>query len=494
MDSQKLRDDHFTRLHYHEERTFSNPKDKGFFKRFVEQKRKEIQPPDTASVTTRMLAAHLGMQYDPFRVIVNMKRPTKNRDLIIAICVSIYANSAETDDALESYNNMPRLDPDDPRESIITNYLEENLGNNSGGVLQSLDEINKELENAELPLLDILDRRSSRKPFKPQYPLPVLKKWSETNTDELLYGDPYNSLDSCYSPRGYHVSASMMLGNNEAARYTLTATQNGDFFLKDYAKKDGWIPQKQNLEEAGPFRDCFIELLNMSRVELKKMLDVLNDTKNYHQRESAKIIDGALHVFTETFNYVIPELNEYYLMDYSKGQYTLYIFGKSQFMRYYLSPARYSELYGRAKTTPKAVFPSIESIHAERDSAPPRQKEIYKVHERAFSDLQREVNSLIEALRRGEKHICNVNYVFEHDGEMLERLNIAERFDCSYDEEFGAISRIGTDRALFEAENGEQIELTVEDISDGFSLGLYTIDEIVDFRLHHDSLKITDLL
>lgn len=479
-------------LDSHEESFSSEPKAKDAFSQFVTERLEIIKETAHVTITKRMLADNMGIDNEMFRKIVNKEKPTKKRDCIIAICAMLFANSAETDDALERYN-MTKLDSEYQRDDAFIDILENNSVEISSGILITPKIINDSLQEWHVPTLDLIEHRLSRKPVEPQHSMPVLDKRVETVSDELLYGDPYNSLDSCYSPDRFDISARMHLGDNKAAQYTLTATQYGDYYLIDRSK-DSFPHRIHSLADAGSFRDCFLELQDMIRIEQRKMLGILNDTKNYHQRESAKIINGALHVFLESYSYAVPELNEYYLMDYSEGQYTLHVFGKSQFMRYYLSAAKYCELYGKAKIPSKATYTSIEDIHAERDTVPSIQKGICTVREWAFSELQRKVDTLIEALKSGEKHICNVDYVFEHPGELLERLAITKDFNCSYDEEFGAIASVGTDRALFETENGDQIELTIEDVSDGFSLGLYTIAEIVDFRQHHDSLKITDLL
>ena len=42
------------------------------------------------------------------------------------------------------------------------------------------------------------------------------------------------------------------------------------------------------------------------------MVNVVHDSINYENRISARVIDNSLHIFTESFNYFVPELHLYH--------------------------------------------------------------------------------------------------------------------------------------------------------------------------------------
>lgn len=475
------------------------PQTKDAFARFVRKKRKMLCTEEGESVSTRMIADSLGIEYEQFRKIVNKQKPTKKRDCIIAICALLYATSKETNIALACYNDLPRLDDKYKNDAVIIKMLDKNFQRaeeDEEFVLMSIEDINYYLGENGVPDLDIIDHRHARKTISPSYPFPVLKTQVTTKAEELALGDPYDSLESCYSPSRYHIYASMILGVPGKPQYCLSVTDNGVLGMFEQPNADNNYASPfeffDSPDETGSFRDCFIELQKKVLLERKRMLDTLNDTKNYYQRMSARIISGSIHVFFETFNYKVPELNEYFLMDYSAGQYTLFVFEDSQFMRYYLSPEEYSDLYGGTKEKPKAKYPSLESFQTVDISI--ASKEIINIHKRAYSEIKTEIDSLITSLKSGKAQICNLEAIFDSPYGALTFINVADKFNCSIDEDYGVITKIGTDRALFDAPNGSQIELSVEDVLDGCSLGLKSIDDIIAFRLLHGSLKLSELL
>lgn len=471
------------------------------FSWFVKVKRERLTTEEGDPFSTRMLADSLGLDYEMFRKIVNMQKPTKKRDCIIAICALLYATPEETNAALECYNGMPKLNKNYTDDEIIINMLKSNYNrcvSCDEYELMTIDEINEYLDSHHVPKLIIIEHRSSQTPFKPNYPYPVLKKRVECGKDELALGDQYDSLASRYSPLRYSVYASMTLGNAKDPRYILTATQDGKLELQDLSlmadENADWFRSFRSLDDTGMFRDCYTELQKMVKDEHAKMLGILNDTKNYSCRISSRIIDGKLHVFLETYNYKVPELNEYYLMDYSGGVYTLYVLDSSQFMRYYLSADEYIRYYGRSSFFPKESFPSIESIQSKMDTAPTNRREIFRVHKSAYVEMVQKIDSLIADLKIGTAHICKVDALFDSPYDAIMFYDVADKFNCTIDDEYGVINGIGSDTALFEAENGDQIELTIDDIMAGCALGLMTINEIIAFRLTHDSFQIVDLL
>ena len=87
-----------------------------------------------------------------------MNKPTKKRDCIIAICAALRLNSEETDEALILYQYMPVLDPNNPRDDLLIEILEEQFSNPL-----TISAINQRLVRNGYPELDIIDHRPAVK-------------------------------------------------------------------------------------------------------------------------------------------------------------------------------------------------------------------------------------------------------------------------------------------------------------------------------------------
>ena len=86
---------------------------KNEFARFIREKRKEYNELHHEQLTTRKIARILGLNESSFPKILNRERPTKRRDLIIAIGIVLELLPGEVSEALRLYE-MPELE--DPRK------------------------------------------------------------------------------------------------------------------------------------------------------------------------------------------------------------------------------------------------------------------------------------------------------------------------------------------------------------------------------------------
>ena len=156
------------------------------FSNYIKEKRKlETSPSGKKNLSTRELAERLDIDYEQFRKILNMNKPTKKRDCIIAICAALRLNSEETDEALILYQYMPVLDPNNPRDDLLIEILEEQFSNPL-----TISAINQRLVRNGYPELDIIDHRPSIKPAseKNDAPYKLLKKQARTFSDDLIFG------------------------------------------------------------------------------------------------------------------------------------------------------------------------------------------------------------------------------------------------------------------------------------------------------------------
>ena len=218
---------------------------------------------------------------------------------------------------------MEELNDYNSRDEILMNVLDEQ----SQGFL-TIDAINKKLREKFFPELDIIDHRQRNAFERPEYPFRVVKTSVKCQMGDFVYDDPYDSLDTVYS-RLCRISAFMWLDDNGIKIFKLCAEPAGFLSCTEYSVKDEWYHEYDILEDTGIFKSCFIELQKSALAEQRRMAELLRDTRNYRERSSAKVIENELHVFYETYNYTVPELGEYYLMDYVNGKYTLYVSNES---------------------------------------------------------------------------------------------------------------------------------------------------------------------
>ncbi len=455
------------------------PIGKGEFAEYIKNKRKENNETTGQEMTTRDLGALIGIDYEMFRKILNQQKPTKKRDCIIAICVALDMTQGEINEALGLYQYMPALDEENPRERFIITQI-------SGKYrITSVDELNRRLIQFGFPGLDIQDKRNVKKKTSKEdiivkLPYKVLELKVHTPIDiDYYYGDPYDSLCTTYDPSRCQSSGDMLIGDNSKKEYYhLTASTDG--YLSSVEYRSGDFPTcYKTLEGSGIFKDYFIELQNAIVLEKERLLSILNDTKNYHHRSSARLIDDAICVFYEEFNYQMPELNEYYLMYYSSGKYFLHTYNESSFMKYYLSPEEYKDYYGDFQPEPIETYESIEQIESllsatEKGS----QSNIrYRMRKKAFERIKPNVDGLLADIKSGRKYIQNLNEIYEYPEKALTYYNVEAAFQCTYDEEYGEINSC-SNSANFITESGNTISITTQDIFKAFEYGFPNIKEI----------------
>ncbi len=129
---------------------------KNEFASFIREKRREYNELHHEQLTTRKMAIILGLNESSFPKILNRERPTKRRDLIIAIGILLELFPGELSEALRLYG-MPELeDPrklsgeDVDRDRVISKLL---IRNNSQICSFSIEECNRRLiENGFAPL------------------------------------------------------------------------------------------------------------------------------------------------------------------------------------------------------------------------------------------------------------------------------------------------------------------------------------------------------
>lgn len=461
--------------------------EKNSFSKFFDEMLKRLNETIGEKISKKDIANKLGISSEMFRKIVNKEKPTHNRDCIIAICAMLHADTTDTNMALYFYN-MSELNDYISRDELMMNILDEQSENQL-----TISEINEKLKVKKFPELDIINHRAKKNNDETIYPYTRVKTKVECRMEDLTFDDIYDSLDAKYN-RLYRIMAFMWLEDSGKRGYKLCAEPDGYLSCTEYPMVGKWYHEYDTIDDTGIFKSCFEELQKMARIEQRKMADMINDTRNYHERISAKIIKNELHVFYETYNYTIPELGEYYLMDYVNGEYTLYVSYDSRFMKYYLSDNEYRELFGKLSDKVEEAYCSVKDIEHAIEISKPDRKDIIKLRISTFRNAKGKIVSLIDDLKAGKAHIRNFERIYDNPYDVLKRYQVTKEFMCTFDSEYGEIVDIGVEKVVFTLSDGRHIKLTFDDLCAGFRLGLSSIDEIGSFLLEHHTFEITELL
>ena len=441
-------------------REIAMPKDEATRKRefasFFDKKAKAL------CMDRRDVAEILKVDPERFRKIVNQTNPTKKRDCIIACCFALLLGSGETCDALCMYE-FPRLDDDLPRDNYISTLLDEQEDK-----IRSIEKINERLRTRGYKELDIIDHRNGKKATKDsQRPkrYVVLGIKVECRLDEIVYGDQYDSLATEYSPDRYHVVTKMGITDSHTGQdFELIASPEGRFSRIDYPIiSTKCFHSYDTLEDAGDLRSYFEIAQSYARQEFAKKAKVLKNSRNYRDRISATVIDNSLHIYTESFNYALPELQEYFLLDYADGIYQFTVADKSRFMELYLSPEVFKEYYGLPLSKILLSFSSEEELKTaadyEKDYA---QKAIMRCRHYAYQQMKSRIDKFAKRLNN-DVFIVNPNIIDDND------IDLNEYFDVPGE-------------ASSWLEDG--------DLLNGFMLGLRSLEEIKTFKDKHGNLDI----
>lgn len=430
-----------------------------FSKFFDKSLREQFEEDYTIPATKKAVAEYLGIDPDVFKKIVNQTQPAKYRDCIIAICFALRLPAEEANKGLKNYD-FPSLDHSLERDALIFDML-----NNQRKNKLSIEEINAFLTSQEQPALSIIDHRK-RHDSEVQTPLSrfnIKGYHIETRLDEMLL-DQYESLATEYDPGRYLITAEMLLTDTkQGCDYALWADLHGRF---QYKKAGETFYQQHQGEDYGEFLPYYENLLFRARREQEKMINILHDSRNYQNRISARVIDNSLHIFTESFNYFVPELNLYYLMDYCDGAFTLMVAKKSRFMNYYLTGEEYERYYGKSANESFRSFPSEESIRSaaekERNSG---KRDVILQRISVYRKMRNRIIDLAKLLGK-KKYIYNPDIVDDQEIDLFKSYGITDE---------------------------NPADLKQDDLLHGFMLGLNTIEEIEDFKEKYGTYNIQEI-
>ena len=498
---------------------------------FFHEKLKALCKSEGRTISTRDIAEMLGIRYELFRKMINRESPTNRRDCIIAICAMLRVGLDDTNLALHYNDDMPPLDDYHPRDLILIDIL-----NNQSDDFKTIDEINEKLEINYQPILDIIhhkqpkpknNKRSSYKPVRKHFQCTIggIKRFSEPDRFlDLLYDveNFYNMRTSIeledhgkrYEISIRHKDSADMWEENlyqRAMRKRITPSRKTyTIYAYPHKNQPAKLTEYDSIEQTGLFQEWFLEIERTEHTERQKLFETVNDTRNYGSRISAKVINSELHVFCETYNYDVPELAEYCLMDWCRGTFTLYILKQSGFMQMYLSREEYTKIFGKpdedflsriinsadlSACDPigkksglvKEAYSSIadieDSIYDVRDTETfetGNDALMIDLHVKTYKRMQSKIRRLIDSLKTGKAHICCIEELDDHGTDLiLEYFGVRNLF-----------SKADKNCAVFTLSDGKEITLSVNDFMDAFALGLRSVEDTAHYYWKHGTLNI----
>jgi len=491
------------------------------FPEWFKSKQQSLTNKDGSKISTEEIGLMIGLNYSTFRKFIYNQRTTKKRDFIIAVCAVMGCDRDDTNKALKLYG-FPELDEYYRRDEIIWDLLVANPG-----TPVSVAQINEALDAGGYSPLDIHNHRNKEQTQdKPQVPFKLVRRHFQctiegigrsSDTDsflDLLYDvDCYYNMRTCFEylsgGRRFelciqheepHSDLSENIWQTGIRRRICPKRKKYIVYTYPTEEQESELYEYDRIDDTGAFRECFLEIEKKEREEKKRLCDTVNDTRNYGSRISAKVIDSELHIFCEMYNSDIPELSEYYLMDFCGGEYTLYVLKQSCFMQMDLSAEKYEQIYGKLpafrllhirKTMDDAFCTKADLLNAPvldrysseeeiEDSAYEArdigtfetygENAITKLRLKTYRKMKAQIDDMMSKLKTGTAHICN--------RELL--CDAADRLIAAY---FG----------LPDIENNEA-GYSAAQFQDAFELGLRTVDEIGAFLQKNGSLKINEVL
>lgn len=490
---------------------------------FFGLKLKELSKKLGKKISKKDVADMVGISHELFRKMINREKTTKKRDCIIAVCAALRLDTFDTNLALKHNDWMEPLDDYNIRDEFIMNILD-NLSDNpktADDNMKIIPYINAALVANGFSELDIITHRNTDKGR--DYPFnPVRKHFQCTIGGVTRYTDPFWFMDLLYDVDNFYTMRTSMEfeGNGKRIELTVGYKEPHDSFgencfvsclrkkiappEKKYTvytypdeEHDSEIKEFDDISETGIFRKSFLELEKTETAEKRKFYSTINDSRNYEKRIAAKVIGNRLHIFYEEYNYYLPELGEYCLMDYCDGEFTLSVSDCSRFMYMYLPEEKYRKIYGESNFTVTEEYSSLSDIE---DSAyvvteigpyeSYRETEILELRKMTYKKMKAGITSVIKKMKAGTAHICNPDVLSELDENFIfDYLGM----DASVTARICAAENVGK-KAEIKLSNGMKTELSVSDLLKGFELGLKSLDEAGHFLLKNGTLDIKEIL
>lgn len=458
------------------------------FSKYIKKKQKYVVNPKTQKHwSTQDLAAVLSFDYDRFRKIVNMSRPTQKRDVIITICIVLLFSVDETDQALILYN-MPVLDASIKRDEVFIQILENKQASSfvpqDDGVIDYVGQIDILLRYHGCSALD-LHKQTTFACYTP------IKQKVSVISDELFFGPEYETLSAKFQPYNYCCKASLLLENQESKHrliisVTLSINESTYWIQRD---ADGRIEKYDFHTDDQDLIPYYKETHHAAMNKLYSLLHVLDDSRNYMIRKGACYKDGRIHFYLESFNYDIPELNEYCLIEKAGKELSLNVYDHSEFIYHHIGADEYNRVFGYREHKPLISFTSLQDLEKMTSCMPKGTERIhYSIWKSIFAKLLAEQEQLQSDLQCHRAHIRCIEELDDSDMNVCEYYKVETACKKSAD----GLQNPNLTRVGLVGEDLIQTELSVEELRQSYQLGIPDIESI--YRVKKDFGTIWDIL
>lgn len=476
-------------------------------------------------IKTRELAQRVGINYEMFRKILNKTKPNQPRDCIIAICAALFLSECETNDALFYYDDLPRLD-DTPgcRESYIIQTLEGNIGrlDDLKFLNQSVAEVNKTLQSkgfSELRLSNKIKSKESKIVVQSDEEVDEYSITTEISSECFSFQAP---LGEKYHPNQYRVETQMKIMYPENMRCLLKYDSRANFLTK--YEKDG--ERFRNISEiVDENSELFFRYFNIIKDtnlrELRLCYEVAFDTRNHGLRQSAKYSKGKIELYSEKYNYIQPERNEYFYGEIIDGTFTFTIQKESRFMERYLSVDDFKKYYPYKKKE-ESDNSRLTTLEELKRYCKERQwdSDVEWCYVQEFKSMKNHLDYLKNSLIDKKQFIRSYDDYFsgEDQWRIYEYYNVSDEFGCvvktkkwkvykGYDpfaEKYGLDDGkpIGSfqgyhERTWFEPTKNEAtvkyknktVNIDDSELKLAFEMGIDNLEEICRLKLKHPNLR-----
>lgn len=509
-----------------------NPKKREHDMTFIEyikmKSKNKLSEDGELNVKTRELAQRVGINYEMFRKILNKTKPNQPRDCIIAICAALFLSEYETNDALFYYDDLPRLD-DTPgcREFYIIQTLEGNIARADRAyelkfLNQGVAEVNKTLQSngfSELRLSNKIKSKESKIVVQSDEEADKYSIRTEIRSNRFSFQD---SLCEIYHPNQYQARTQMEIIYPENMRCQLEYDSRDNFLIK--YEQDGErfrnIPEIVN-EDSEVFLRYFNIIKDSNLRELRSCYEIAFDTRNHGLRQSAKFSKGKIELYSERYNYIQPERNEYFYGEIIDGTFTFTIQKESRFMESYLSAYDFKKYYSY-KMKEKRSYLSLSTLEELESYCKWRQwdSDVEWCYVQEFKSMKNHLDNLKNSLIDKKQFIRSYDDYFsgEDQWRIYEYYNVLNEFGCvvktkkwkvykEYDpfaEKYGLDDGlpIGTflgyhERTWFEPTKNEAkvkyknktVNIDDFELKLAFELGIDNLEEICSLKLKHPNLR-----
>lgn len=419
--------------------------------------------------TYKELSEITGAPAESIRKLINKTQPTSNRDLIISLCFAIKLDLYNTNIALYKYG-MAELYEGQPYDDFITRdaLLMDILEKYNGDM--SLHEVNNHLIAMGFsPLhIPITDEKKASSKNQAEFEIINIRVFPLIKDYDFGLSDKYNI-------KNYDCSVEMLIKNTTTGEnYKVTGSENKNFCIHCLSGLNRIMPVEK-FEQYANLKSVLSFFVIQIDKEISKLQEMQNDTKNYGNRTTAKFENGRIVFISESFNYKVPEIPLYVLIEDNSKDIKISISKKSMFMSRLYEDNQYSREYKCKKAKELWTYKNIDEIKSDL---------MYKnrvVIQKSIINICMDLTSNITKLKsdlKARKEVISSTVLIEGEPDefylMCRSLKLVKEFSFQKEDDIYFTTR----KMITYKYNNHFYMITREDIKTACELGMKNVDDI----------------